>query len=407
MEYKDLYKLFQLVHLFVSKYEFNQIALKQYRVMTNYEVWLVDFYGENYNVIRISFFSPKEFENDQRIVDGYLEYLKGVKVFTNEIKFLDIHLSKEEYDKSLEPHDYINIEDNYVAGVDLHNIFPEIYDTVHNVSDGAAELENLSSKIKKAIAEREKAQPFLQRHRYLFTYIIIGICTSIYMASYFLSRTYDQSAVLLLLGADYKTLTLGCNEYYRLITYAFVHGSLIHLLANMASLYSLGRYVEYRFGHLKYLLILFFSLVCGCLTQGILTDNTICVGMSAGIYGLFIVFILDAIKRRFVDLKTLAPTIILNIFINFLSSTAWLAHLGGAVGGFTLYYTITNRKKYSGYILPALLFLSLVIKYMSLKTIRPIYGGTDSLYLDLLKEFGVNTANLKQKLLTCYQKFGG
>lgn len=403
---KELYKLQQLVAMFVSKYNYTQIILKQYHSLAKNEAWLVNFDSSNYNVIRITYVDAIDYLIDKEFVEDYLYALSQIQLFKNEIKFLDVHISKHPYDKVLEKYDYINVEDNYAQGVDLKDIFPEIYNTVHDVEDSKLEIKRLSEHLQAIIKQKEKEKPFLERYAAFFTYLIIGICTFVYLLSFFLSTKYDQNSIMLLLGADYKTLTLGCKEYYRLITHAFIHSSLLHLVANMMSLYSLGKYIEYRFGHLKFLIILFFSIICGCLTQGILTDNTICVGISAGIYGLFVAFIIDAIKNKIVTPRLILPTLMINLFINFLSTTAWIAHLGGAIAGFTMYYTYTN-KKVNGIILSIVLLVALLIKYLTLNNITPIYGGTDNAYVELLNQFKFNTNDLIQRLIMCYRKYGG
>ena len=65
-------------------------------------------------------------------------------------------------------------------------------------------------------------------------------------------------------ATDGKTLlTFGANlgllvkqgEIYRLLTCAFVHIGIIHLVVNMYSLYVIGSQVENFYGKIKYLLI--------------------------------------------------------------------------------------------------------------------------------------------------------
>jgi membrane associated rhomboid family serine protease len=52
------------------------------------------------------------------------------------------------------------------------------------------------------------------------------------------------------------------KEYYRIITSAFLHGNLIHLIFNMFSLYSFGENIELFYG-IRTLLIIYFSSILG------------------------------------------------------------------------------------------------------------------------------------------------
>ena len=408
MANNDLYKLFQVADFLVSKYNFSQLIIKQSEVPPFSELWYLNSKREKYNVIRITFEAASDYYKNENRIETCLDAAKKSISFDYDISFLDIHVDKEEYIENYESYDFINIDDNYYQGVDLKNIFPEIYTAIHNVDDAEKEFSLRTSNIKKSMIKRINDKlPFMSRHNCLFTYIIMAICVIMYAVSYYLSLNNDQNSVLLFLGADYKTLTLGCKEYYRLFTYAFSHASLIHLISNMISLYYLGKYVELSYGHLKFLIILVFSIICGSLSQGILTDNTICIGLSAGIYGLFIVFIVDTIKKRYINLRTFLPTILINIAINFMSTTAWICHLGGAIAGFTIYWAMNkDENKVYAYILFAVLILVLLIKYLTLDTINPLYGGTDELYLEFLDKLGFNIDNILQRLIDCYQKYG-
>src|SRR5436190_11668094 len=58
---------------------------------------------------------------------------------------------------------------------------------------------------------------------------------------------------------------LGCKQYYRLFTSAFLHADWNHLLWNMFSLYLFGTSIEAFLGPLQFLLIYFSAVIGGSL----------------------------------------------------------------------------------------------------------------------------------------------
>ena len=241
------------------------------------------------------------------------------------------------------------------------------------------------------------------------TYGLMILCLVNYLLSLYLSRRFDMSVVYVLLGADYMTFTLGLKQIFRFLTCGFVHGGILHLFSNMYSLYVLGNYVERRYGSLKYLAILFISVFCGSLSQAILSENTILVGLSGGLYGLMVFFILDLIKTRHVPLQTFLPLVVINVGINFMSKTAFVAHIGGMITGY-LMYLIFNRENRTGLIvLLGVLVLCLLLKYVTIDSIKPLYAGTDLQIVQALKDLGFERLgqSLLEQLQLVYQKYGG
>lgn len=221
--------------------------------------------------------------------------------------------------------------------------------------------------------------------------IIIGICVFLFILKEILLRvTNDSNSVLIFLGADYKTFTLGFFELFRLITSAFLHGSFLHLLCNMYSLYILGNFLEYLYGTKKFLLFLFLGILFGSLTCGILSENSIMIGMSGGLYCLLTIMFLDLIMFRRINLISFASTILINLIINFMPNVAWQAHLGGAFIGLILYFAeyynrLDDKNRY------VLLYITIILsacllffKYVSTRKDIKNYLGTDMQYVSFL-----------------------
>jgi membrane associated rhomboid family serine protease len=58
---------------------------------------------------------------------------------------------------------------------------------------------------------------------------------------------------------------LSRGEYYRLISSAFVHGGVLHILMNMSSLIAMGTMLENSYGSMRMLILTLWAVVlCGC-----------------------------------------------------------------------------------------------------------------------------------------------
>lgn len=124
------------------------------------------------------------------------------------------------------------------------------------------------------------------------------------------------------------------DQYYRLITAAFVHGGIFHILFNCWALYAIGPYLERAFGHVRFVALYLISALGGSvlgLWLDPLTQPT--VGASGAIFGLFgAVFV--AGRKLNIDVRGIAVLIVLNLAITFLvSGISWTGHIGGLITG--------------------------------------------------------------------------
>lgn len=393
------YKLLQLANIFIGEYGYNQVVINNYSMYSNIESWFFNPNNKYYQLIRVTLNDTSKVSFEKERINDYLDFFKKqVKDF----KFLDIHIGNEKYDINNEEYDHIIIDNNYYEGIDLKNIYPSIYGAVKNVDDKTKEITRLISSMQKAVRNR------INRNKPIATYIIMGICIFIYLLSLLLGTKYDKSSVYVLLGADYMTFTLGLKQLYRLFTCAFVHNGFFHLFSNMYSLFFVGRYIEENYGIKKFLLVLFVSIIVGSLTQSILSNNSLCLGMSSGIYGLFAILCLDLLIDKKVPFNRFIPMIIINISYLFITSIAWLGHLGGFISGY-LFYKIYKTKDKPLIVLLIVMILILFIKYLSIKTISPFYIGTDNDIINIYDKLGFHNyaKSLANRLINIYTKYGG
>jgi membrane associated rhomboid family serine protease/Zn-finger nucleic acid-binding protein len=161
------------------------------------------------------------------------------------------------------------------------------------------------------------------------------------------------------------------GEFYRLITYTFLHGGLFHLLFNMIFLRFFGRSVEDELGREKYLYLFSFgAIVSGIFFILTTTQKDIpCVGASgaiSAIIGAYLILFPKA-KIRFNVLhpftfQKLATTkisslyyilswIIMNIFFALVQKAgntigvAYMGHIGGFIAGIVFVEVSKNLKR--------------------------------------------------------------
>lgn len=183
----------------------------------------------------------------------------------------------------------------------------------------------------------------MQNHREkpIITYSIIGINIVMFIISVILSNNMMDidTNVLVKLGAKYNPL-IEQGQWFRLITCMFLHGGIIHITANMYSLYCIGPLIEQLYGKYKYIVIYFVSGIISSLFS-FWFSNYVSIGASGAIFGLLGMVLIFSIKERkrvgkgF--LMNIASVVAINLFIGLsLPGIDNFAHLGGLLSGITL-----------------------------------------------------------------------
>jgi rhomboid protease GluP len=175
---------------------------------------------------------------------------------------------------------------------------------------------------------------------------LIGANLLIFIAMGFMGAGIGtgDSTLYLAWGGNFRPLTTG-GEWWRLLTSAFLHVGVLHLLFNLWVLFEAGRLVERLYGNGYFAFIYAASALTGSLSSILWYEQRISVGASGAIFGVYGALIAYLIMRR----HTLPPAIIRNLLtiaVLFIGvSMAYglsqqgidnAAHAGGLVGGFLL-----------------------------------------------------------------------
>ncbi|HEX7971308.1 MAG TPA: rhomboid family intramembrane serine protease [Thiobacillus sp.] len=143
----------------------------------------------------------------------------------------------------------------------------------------------------------------------------------------------------------------GAFHLWQLVTYSFLHGSLLHLGFNMIAVWMFGAALEKRWNDLRYLLTYLLSVVVAAMTQiavsgYFLHSSSAVIGASGGLFGLLLAYALYFPNRVIVIIflpfvRIPARTFVLGygaveLFLGVTGTNAGVAHfahLGGLLGG--------------------------------------------------------------------------
>ncbi|MBU6532229.1 rhomboid family intramembrane serine protease [Streptomyces sp. NPDC057245] len=183
----------------------------------------------------------------------------------------------------------------------------------------------------------------------LVTKVLIGVNLALFLVQLSVGDRFTNH--LELIGRAYVPL-LGSVEgvaegqWYRLLTAMFLHGSYMHILFNMLSLWWLGGPLEGALGRARYLALYFCSGLAGsALTYLIAEPNQPSLGASGAIFGLF--GATAALVRRLnADMRPVVILLVINLVFTFTwANIAWQAHVGGLVGGAVIGYAMLHAPR--------------------------------------------------------------
>jgi membrane associated rhomboid family serine protease len=123
------------------------------------------------------------------------------------------------------------------------------------------------------------------------------------------------------------------GDWWRLITAAFLHIGLIHLVLNMLALLVFGSELERQLGRWRYVALYLLAVLGGAAAIQLFGNPVGAVaGASTAIYGLLGGLGVLMIANR-QDIRGLLTLLAINVFISFLPGVSLLGHLGGLVAG--------------------------------------------------------------------------
>ena len=348
--------MMSLVHYFVTKENYSPIHVQGVKD----EIWLENLNGP-YRVIRIS--CNKVINEEQYNFDMFKmqHIIKQIKRKTLSLKMNALNICLDMSDR-VKLSDSGNIETINVSSLNeikknpaLQEIFPNLQNELIEANDGLDLIINVTNDINEKTEKENKlfAKVFSPK-KIIFTKLIILACVVMYIILGINNGNFlTFSATSLAIFGGNNLLLVQNGEVWRILTSAFLHVGLIHLVVNMYSLAIIGTQVETFIGKWKFLFIYFISAIGGNLLSLVFSQaNVVSVGASGSLFGLmgallyfgyhYRLYLSEAIRNQII------PIILINLLIGFIvPGIDNVAHIGGLIGGYlaSMAFGIENKSE--------------------------------------------------------------
>lgn len=327
----------KLLHYLITKKNYTPMIVQG----VENEIWLENL-DEDYKIVRIVnnyIHNDEQMEFDVFKTKRMAKKVKR-KTFTFSIKVLSIltdvgdNVDKEkEYDGV----DIIYYEDEnkLVNNKYIKESFPDLANNLEYSEDGFQLFLKITNEInQKNMKVSMETDNILKPKVPIVTYVLLGIIITIFL----IIQTMDKNLVILKYGLQRDLVKMG--DVYRLITAAFIHVDITHIITNAYSLFITGRLVESYFGKKKFSIIYFFSAITASLLSICMSEN-FSIGASGAIFGLLGSLLYFGFHYRVyfgnVLIRQIVPIIILNLGIGFIvPGIDNFAHIGGLIGGYLI-----------------------------------------------------------------------
>ena len=354
----------KLLHYFITEKGYTPIILQG----ADDEIWLENL-DEDYKVVRLVM--KYIHNNEQYKFDVFKtnRILRKIKKKTLSFKlntlsiFLDLGGSvdldefKTDNITAVEVHEDADVKKNKL----LKSVFPDLSRKLKFSEEGIELFVKVTNDIndhnKK---DQEKVADVFSPKKPVVTYALIIINLFVFLFPMFYGNTEQVYNLFASYGPFVKM-----GEYYRLLTAAFLHANIAHLIFNMYALWIIGMQLESFIGRWRYLVVYLFSAITGSLLSVIVTPDAVSVGASGAIFGLlgallyfgyhYRVYLGTVIKSQII------PLIVINLLLGFMvPGIDNAAHIGGLIGGALIMigvgvkYKSSNFEKINGLIVSAI-----------------------------------------------------
>jgi rhomboid protease GluP len=332
--------IMRLVHYFVTEQNYTPIVVNGVKD----EIWLENQDGP-YKIVRIN---ANYIHNEEQ----YKFDVFKINNVMRQIKKKTVSFSMNTLNILLDVNDSVRIPNQKnINSVVVKNLkdakkklkgesFPDIDLKLLDESTGMDLILNVTKDINEKTEKENKVyESTFKPKKIIVTNIIIAICVVAFFITFIGSGGNMDALSLLKYGANYAPLVKsGGINLFRLITSAFLHGGILHLLFNMYALFIIGTQVENYVGKGKFIGIYLISAISGNLMSCIF-GNSVSVGASGAIFGLLGALLYFGYHYRLylgsVLKNQIIPLIVLNLILGFMmTGVDNAAHIGGLIGGY-------------------------------------------------------------------------
>jgi membrane associated rhomboid family serine protease len=125
------------------------------------------------------------------------------------------------------------------------------------------------------------------------------------------------------------------GEWYRILTGAFIHGGVMHVLFNMLALWQAGMVLESALGRVRFTMLYFVSILGGSFGALLLAPDVLTVGASGGVFGLMgALFVAERKGLTGPSARSVGIFIAINLVITVaVPGISIGGHIGGLIAG--------------------------------------------------------------------------
>lgn len=362
--------IMKLMHYFITSEHYNPVLLHG----LDDEIWLENM-NSPYKVVRIV--NHYIHNNEQLDFDifKFKRMLKSLQkqTFCHRMKVLNIYVDLGDNVNLKEDDVCDNIYLNNLTDLNKKNIievFPDIIDKTQYQEKGIELYAKLAGDINEYNRQKSlEAEKLFGKRKPIITYLLIAICVIMFASMYIFGKGSYDNLTLLKFGANLDILVKN-GDYYRLLTCAFLHIGIMHLLLNMYALYVIGPQVESFYGKFKFIIIYIISAISGSMLSIAFSHNVISAGASGAIFGLLGSLLYFGYYYRpylgNVIRSQILPLIIINLIFGFIAeSIDNAAHIGGLIGGILASVAVgINNKESKGDNIHGIILLAIYLTFI-------------------------------------------
>ena len=349
----------RLVHYFITNQNYTPIVVNGVKN----EVWLENLNGP-YRIVRISsnyIHNDEQFNFDISKTKSIMHQIKR-KTLSFKMNTLNIFLDVNDRVKMEDTKDIASISLNNVNDIKKNNIiidaFPDIKNNLLDNTKGIDLIINVTNDINEKTAKENKSYDnVFKPKKIIVTNILIVINVLVFILTTF------KPELIYMFANNLGLVKMG--QFYRIITSAFIHANIFHLLCNMYTLFIIGSQVEQFLGKKKFIFIYFASAIMGSLLSLTFSSGFSVGGLMGSLvyFGYhYRLYLSSIIKNQII------PLIVLNLFLGFMiSGIDNFAHIGGLIGGYLSTMAVgasdkaTRQERINGFIVLTLLSIFLLI----------------------------------------------
>ena len=229
-------------------------------------------------------------------------------------------------------------------------------------------------------AERRWSRPqaiTVRGGRPIVTYAIIGITALVYLVTLIPGFGSTVRNLFAMFAPALYPELMGTSQAWRLLTVMLVHASIWHLALNMLALWMLGRSLEPLLGRARFLTLYLISGLGGSIAIALLGFDSIAVGASGAIYGLFGALLVIG-RHIGANITGIAIVLGINLVISFVplifgqSLVSWQGHLGGLLTGALVGLIFARTRRRSQRPLQIGLLVTLTVLLLALLLVPPV-----------------------------------